>query len=132
MTVSTDSLSKTESSVVKLISSKSMEVFLRLYCLYLLLLGSIFLELTLMGTVFRTGWQEALQCSQPNLKTVPMIVLVVVGDQMGSFSIATRLLESGKIIRSKVIALSKLCELVLKGDKQTIHFLKKNAKKYAG
>ena len=84
-----------------------------------------------MGTVFRTGWQEALQCSQPNLKTVPMIVLVVVGDQMGSFSIATRLLESGKIIRSKVIALSKLCELVFKGDKQTIHFLKKNAKKYA-
>ena len=88
--------------------------------------------MTLMGTVFRTGWQEALQCSQPNLKTVPMIVLVVVGDQMGSFSIATRLLESGKIIRSKVIALSKLCELVFKGDKQTIHFLKKNAKKYAG
>ena len=46
MTVSTDSLSKTESCFVKLISSKSMEVFLRLYCLYLLLLGSIFLELT--------------------------------------------------------------------------------------
>ena len=53
MTVSTDSLSQTE----------SMEVFLRLYCLYLLLLGSIFLELTLMGTVFRTGWQEALHDS---------------------------------------------------------------------
>ena len=61
MTVSTDSLSKTESSFVKPISSNSMDVFLRLYSLYLLLLGIIFLELTLnlMGTVFRTGWPEA-------------------------------------------------------------------------